>query len=77
MTLEGIYEILLRGLTGTLPPTALHYIGPEEAHAELKRRTGQDFGRDVEAWRNWIDANVEPIQSSVAQAAGCDAHRTG
>jgi hypothetical protein len=56
MSMEGVYEILLQGLAGSLSPTALNYVSPEAARAELQRRTGKDFGWDVEAWRACIHA---------------------
>jgi hypothetical protein len=71
MSLEGIYEILLRGLAETLPPTALHYISREQAYVELKRRTGQDFGNDVERWRDYLRANVPlPENAGIATTKG-------
>jgi hypothetical protein len=61
MPLSGIYEILLRGLAGTAAPNSLSYLSRNDAHAELKRRTGQDFGYDLEKWREYIRANREPL----------------
>jgi hypothetical protein len=54
MSLSGIYQLLLRGLEGTSDPNTLHYISREAAYQELKQRTGQDFGPDVEKWREYI-----------------------
>lgn len=31
----------------------------DEALDELKRRTGQDFGFDADAWEQWLNANPE------------------
>ncbi len=67
MSLESIHEILLRGLAGNLPRTALHYISPEQALAELKRQTGQDFGNDVESWRAYLRGNAELLHSPGAR----------
>lgn len=35
-------------------PTAPEDMLPEEALAELRERTGQDFGSDYQAWQNWL-----------------------
>jgi hypothetical protein len=72
MSLESVHEILLRGLAGTLPRTALHYISSEQALAELKRRTGQDFGSDVESWRAYLRGNGELLHAPAARNAGGD-----
>jgi hypothetical protein len=70
MSLESVHEILLRGLEGTLPRTALHYISPEQALAELKRQTGQDFGSDVDRWRAYLRDNAELLHSSGVRNSG-------
>ncbi len=70
MSLESVHEILLRGLAGNLPRTALHYINPEQALAELKRQTGQDFGSDVEGWRAYLLGNAELLHSSGERNSG-------
>jgi hypothetical protein len=54
MSLSGIYQLLLHGLEGTSDPNTPHFISSEAAYAELKERTGQDFGQDVEKWREYI-----------------------
>jgi len=33
----------------------------DAAHAKLKELTGQDFGRDIKAWREWLK-NRQPGQ---------------
>ena len=53
----GIYEILLRGLAETATPNTLSYVSRDDAYTELKRRTGQDFGYDLDKWREYIRAN--------------------
>src|SRR5262245_25135712 len=64
MSLESVSDILLRGLAGQLLPTALHHLSPEAAYAELKRRTGEDFGHDVESWRAYLRAKVDNPEGS-------------
>ena len=54
MSRSGIFQLLLRGLEGTSDPNTLHYLSREEAYQELKQRTGQDFGQDVEKWREYV-----------------------
>ena len=61
MALSGIFDILLRGLAGTAVPNSLTYVSRDDAYIELKRRTGQDFGYDLEKWREYIRANREPL----------------
>ena len=29
----------------------------DEAESKLKKLTGQDFGKDARAWREWVDSN--------------------
>jgi hypothetical protein len=53
------FEFLLRNLEG-IPdgmPRDSWYMSQERAYSELKRQTGQDFGYDVDAWAQWLDAN--------------------
>jgi len=33
------------------------YLSKEEAYRLLKKETGQDFGYDVKAWRDWLKKN--------------------
>jgi hypothetical protein len=61
MSLQGVYEMLLRGLAGEADPNTLSYISREAAYAQLKRRTEQDFGYDVEKWREYIRANQDRL----------------
>jgi hypothetical protein len=62
MSLAGVYELLLQGLAGDAPPRSLGYMSPEAAYEELKRRTGQDFGYDVENWREYIRGHREELR---------------
>jgi hypothetical protein len=57
MSLSGTYQLLLRGLEGTLDPSTLQHISRDAAYQELKQRTGQDFGHDVAKWREYIRAH--------------------
>ena len=61
MSLSGIYQLLLHGLEGTSDPNTLHYVSREAAYQELKQRTGQDFGHDVEKWRAYIRLHRERL----------------
>lgn len=62
MTLGGMYNLLLRGLSASTDPRQLHHMTPEAAYQELKQRTGQDFGYDVEKWRAYLRANREQLR---------------
>ena len=61
MSLSGIYQLLLHGLEGMSDPNTLHYVSREAAYQELKERTGQDFGQDVEKWREYIRAHRDRL----------------
>ena len=61
MSLSGTYQLLLRGLEGTSDPSTLNYISYEAAYQELKQRTGQDFGREVERWREYIRSHRDRL----------------
>jgi hypothetical protein len=61
MSLNGVYDLLLRGLAGEADPNSLQYISPDEAHADLRRRTGRDFGFNVEKWRDFLAASREAL----------------
>ena len=50
-----LFKGLLLNLEGKIqPPERREYLPPEEALAELKKRTGEDFGYDAAAWREWL-----------------------
>ncbi len=61
MSLSGLYNILLRGLEGTSDPQTLHFVSREAAYEELKKLTGQDFGYDVEKWREHLRSQRERL----------------
>ena len=45
------FELYLRSLA--YGPVKLGYVEKEEVHIQLKRLTGEDFGFEVEKWREW------------------------
>lgn len=45
---------LIKNMRGEIPTMQRSYIPPERAYQLLKTLTGQDFGRDIEAWDNWV-----------------------
>jgi hypothetical protein len=71
MSLSGVYELLLRGLAGEADPNSLQYIAPDQAHADLKRRTGKDFGYDLEKWRAFLCAHREALGVGKFERLGC------
>jgi hypothetical protein len=56
-----VEQILLRCLEGKMPQNSLAYMSVEEAYEELKRDTGQDFGYDVKAWKQWFKTADDPF----------------
>jgi hypothetical protein len=54
-------QILLRCLSEKMNPINLAYRSREEAYEELKQETGQDFGYDVKAWKQWFKTADEPF----------------
>jgi hypothetical protein len=55
LTLE---QILLLNLEQKIPEEdAMVYCSREQAYEWLKENTGQDFGYDVEAWKQWFKEN--------------------
>ena len=49
-----ISQMLLDNLEGKLSEQHCLYRTKEQAYAELKHATGQDFGYDVQAWEEWF-----------------------
>jgi len=47
-------ERFLLCLAGTVPEEALHFVERDYALKRLREMSGQDFGVDVEAWRQWF-----------------------
>jgi N6-adenosine-specific RNA methylase IME4 len=54
MTRLKAEQILLLNLEQKIPDHTLVYCLSEQAHSELKGMTGQDFGYDVKAWKQWF-----------------------
>jgi hypothetical protein len=44
----------LKNLKGEIPEGPREYLPREQALEFLKRLSGEDFGYDVERWREWI-----------------------
>ena len=53
------HELLLANLKGGLK-NSRGYIPKERAYAQLKKISGQDFGYDVKAWRQYIRSSGGP-----------------
>ena len=58
MTRLTYIQLLVVNLKQGLPPGAVGYCTKEEAYEGLKKRTGQDFGYDIRAWRRWLSKNM-------------------
>jgi hypothetical protein len=59
MTRLSYYEALLFNIIPSqFDEYDMEYIPEERALAELREKTGQDFGYDALAWENWLDSNV-------------------
>ena len=53
---------LLLNLSGQIAESRREYLPADAAYAKLKELTGQDFGRDIKAWREWLKKNRQPGQ---------------
>jgi len=49
-----LYSGLLKNLRQEIRPGRREYLTKEQAYEQLKYHTGQDFGYDIEGWRQWI-----------------------
>ena len=58
-------ELCIANIRGDFPPNAIGYQSAEDALAELKQRTGKDFGLDAKKWQSWFDDNPEVIAAKV------------
>jgi hypothetical protein len=58
-------ELCIANIRGDFPSSSIGYQSAEEALAELKQRTGIDFGLDANKWQSWLDANPEVIAPKV------------
>jgi hypothetical protein len=47
------FVLFLKNIEGKFPQDSLYIIPREEALAELKKMTGEDFGYNAERWRAW------------------------
>lgn len=52
---------LLLNFKGEIEPRRREYLSKKEAYEQLKLRTGQDFGEDFAAWKEWIQDHPMPI----------------
>lgn len=48
-------QIALENLKGTIHPDHRAFSSKEEALADLRKFTGQDFGADVAAWEGYVN----------------------
>jgi hypothetical protein len=44
-------------LAGEIPEGRREYLSPAEALDMLKRVSGQDYGYDLKAWKQWLKEN--------------------
>jgi hypothetical protein len=54
------YRIMLNNLAEKYEEQAKYrkiYQSKEDAYEELKKRTGQDFGYDIDSWEQWLKEN--------------------
>ena len=61
MSLSHVDQLLLRGLEGRSDSNSLQHISHEAAYQELRQRTGQDFGYDVDKWRDYLRHGAEDL----------------
>jgi hypothetical protein len=54
-------QFLLMCLAQTMPEGVVGYRSPERAYKELKHLTGQDFGYDIAAWKEWFKNTKDPF----------------
>lgn len=64
LTLPQIYLMNLARRTPFTGTSRIH-TSREQAYAELKVLTGQDFGYDVAKWRAWL--KIHPLEMPIAQ----------
>jgi hypothetical protein len=62
--------VLLKNLSGEIKETSRLYVPEETVYEELKRRSGQDFGYDVNMWRDYIKMHPEIRTSPPIPSAG-------
>jgi hypothetical protein len=69
MSLMLPHEILIANVRGRVGKDGRAYVPVEEALAILRRTTGQDFGRDADAWERWIKDHLKEWEDRFIQAA--------
>jgi hypothetical protein len=57
MSLLSPHERLFLCLAGRIADTRLEYCSKDQAYERLKNLTGQDFGNDLEKWKQWLTRN--------------------
>ena len=60
MTKAGLIKILLKNLNQEIEQNDPSFCTREEAYRILKELTKQDFGYDVEQWKQWIKETKFP-----------------
>ncbi|MBW3599161.1 MAG: hypothetical protein KY475_18060 [Planctomycetes bacterium] len=53
------FEKLLWNLNGEMPQSLPEFLPKDVAYQRLKKMTGEDFGYDANAWREWGRANAK------------------
>ena len=61
-------ELCIANIRGDFPQAAIGFQRAEDALAELKQRTGLDFGLDAKKWQSWFEANPEVIAAKATNA---------
>lgn len=64
MPVGDAYIILIRNLEGTFPHDLPYYSSKKEAYERLKEITGEDFGYDGKAWRDWYKKFRQELRES-------------
>lgn len=57
------HEIWITNLAKGFSEDFYLYISQEEAYELLKKYSGEDFGYDVSAWKQWFKENVNSLPS--------------
>jgi hypothetical protein len=53
---------LIKNMAGEISKNNMRvYMPKEKAYELLKEWTGQDFGQDIEAWKNWVEKHPDII----------------
>lgn len=64
------YQLFLANLKQEIPSHQRGYMTREEAYRALKKVSGQDFGLDIEAWREWCDQQEQKDREAIENAVG-------